>query len=75
MSLICQRKVLSELGVIDVLTEHYKIKKDRMRYEEGQKEIAIAGEIYKESESKKRFNAGEGERRRTKKLRVEESQR
>ena len=34
-SQICQRKVLCKLRVIDVLTEYYKIKTDRMRYKEG----------------------------------------
>ena len=39
VSQICQRKVLGcELRVIDVLTEYLKIRTDRMRYQEGQKE-------------------------------------
>ena len=47
-----KEKFYHELRAIDVLTEHQKIKKDRMRYIEGQKERSIAVEICNESESK-----------------------
>ena len=38
-SQICQRKVFCKFRVIAVLTQHSKIKTDRMGYEEGEKEI------------------------------------